>query len=508
MSPIVADRVTAQDRRLRLIVFIAWTLLVLWLVSGHVFWRDEVRAFSLALAGKNLVEMLRTVHGEGHPAIWYLLLRGAHEIVPVREVLPAVAALVGIATGAIIAFRAPFRIGVIALILFSYFSAFEYSVIARNYGIAALVMVAMAALYPRVKDSLWFGLMVALLANTNVPAAILAASFMLFRFVELLSEQPKAARPQWLTFAGNCVLALIGAYLCFRTIYPTFNDGAVSPNLQSLGPGSVVAAILDRELAFARMAGFLPPGVQTAILMLSWLAFLKRPAALASAIAAFVGLKFFFFFIYPSSYRHEALYLVFLLSLHWIAATGVPREPEKTGLTAWVRVAGAWALVEVLVMQTYLLTIPLRMELAGVPYSRGAEVASLLRQPELANAIVMADPDPMVETLAYYTDNPLWFLRDRKFGNVVRLTEQGRKDLTLDHVLQDAVMLHQKTGRPVVFLSLLNLDEVRKTRNMMYANTTTLTPESVRRFKASTRLLADLRPAYTDEKYHVYVYPR
>jgi len=30
----------------------------------------------------------------------------------------------------------------------------------------------------------------------------------------------------------------------------------------------------------------------------------------------------------------------------------------------------------------------------------------------------------------------------------------------------------------------------------------------VRRFKASTKLLADLPTAYTDEKYEVYVYPR
>ena len=507
MSPIVADKVTVQDKRLRFIFFVAWTGLVLWLVSGHVFWRDEVRAFSLALAGSNLAEMLKAVHGEGHPALWYLLLRGGHELVPVREVLPAVAAMVGIATAAIVAFRSPFRIGVVILILFSYFSAFEYSVIARNYGIAALLMFGLAGLYQQVKDSLWFGLIIALLANTNVPAAILAASFMLFRFVELIAQRPKAGRRQWLTFAGNCLLALIGAYLCFRTIYPTFNDGAVSPNLQSIGPVSIVIAIFDSGTAFFRSAGGLPPTLQLALVLVSWLSFSRQPAALAAAVAAFVGLKLFFYFIYAASYRHEALYFIFLLGLHWMIAAGAGRE-LRSQRPNWIHAVGAWALIEILAVQSYLLLIPISAQIAGLPFSRASDLAELLDQHGLSNAVVMADPDPLLESLVYYTDNPLWFLRERKFGKVVRLTNRGRTDLTLDDVLNDAAMLHRRTGRPVVFLSLLKLDLVHKTRNMMYANTTTLTPDSVRRFKASTRLLADLPTAYTDEKYEVYVYPR
>ena len=35
-----------------------------------------------------MIEMLRNVHGEGHPALWYLILRGGHDLLPYREVLP------------------------------------------------------------------------------------------------------------------------------------------------------------------------------------------------------------------------------------------------------------------------------------------------------------------------------------------------------------------------------------------------------------------------------------
>src|SRR5206468_5744344 len=106
----------------------------------------------------SVAEMLRNVHGEGHPALWYLILRGGHDLLPYREVLPIAGALIGIAAMAILAFLSPFRTIIIAAVLFSFYGAFEYVAMARNYGISALVMFALAAAYPRVRSGLWFGL--------------------------------------------------------------------------------------------------------------------------------------------------------------------------------------------------------------------------------------------------------------------------------------------------------------------------------------------------------------
>ena len=156
---------------------------------GHVVWRDEVRAFSLALSGSNVVEMLRNVHGEGHPALWYLILRGAHDLFPYREVLPVAGAVLGIAAMAIFAFYSPFRLVHHRPRSVQPAGAFDYVVVARNYGIAALVMFVLAALYGRVRNSLWLGFILAILCNTNVPSCMLAAAFLLFRFVEMLTDE-------------------------------------------------------------------------------------------------------------------------------------------------------------------------------------------------------------------------------------------------------------------------------------------------------------------------------
>jgi hypothetical protein len=273
-SPLVGSETAEGDRRGRVLLFACWLALVAWLLSTHVFWRDEVRAFSLALSGSSYGEMLRNVHGEGHPALWYLVLRAGHDLFPYREVLPIAGAVFGIAAMALVAFRSPFRFITIALVLFSGYGAFEYVVIARNYGIAALVMLALAALYGRIRNSLWFGAVLAILCNTNVPSCLLAAGFLLFRFVEMLSGGSSPSRRDWLIFAGNAVLAAAGALLCFLTVYPTFNDAAVSSNLSSIGPAQIAAALLDTHKGFSHM--LLGP----AVLAISCLAFIRAQAVL------------------------------------------------------------------------------------------------------------------------------------------------------------------------------------------------------------------------------------
>lgn len=490
-------------------LFAAWLILVSWLIVSHVFWRDEVRAFTLSLSGSDVGQMLRNIHGEGHPALWYLILRAGHDLFPHREVLPVAGAAIGIAAMALFAFRAPFRLPITALVLFSLFGAFEYVALTRNYGISALVMFGLAAVYPRVKDTPWFGLILAILCNTNVPSCLLAAAFLLFRFVEMLTESESPAARDWLVFGANAILALVGAVLCFLTVYPPLNGGAVSPNFGATGGTTLLAGLLDGTKGFSNLVLNVGGALPAILLWVSCLAFIRRPPALIASLTALTALKLFFYFVYPSAYRHEALFIVFLLSLHWMSLAPPTGVSE---LQAWVRAAqtaGTIAFLLLLAVQPLDLVRPLYRQMSGVPYSRSADVARILQEPQLSRAIVMADPDVMLEPLPYYAANPLWFLREAHFGPLFLRTRADRQQISLDTILGDASRLHEKTGRPVVFLSHLQLQDVRPERHvMMYGDTTVFTPESVRRFRNSVRLVARLRPAVSDEAYDVYVYPR
>ena len=502
---LVGDDLAQRDKSLRILLLAAWLALVLWLLWGHVFWRDEVRGYSLALSGTNVTDMLRNIHGEGHPALWYLILRGAHTLFPYRGVLPVMAAVIGIAAITIFALYSPFRLPIVVMVLFSAYGAFEYVVVARNYGIAALVMFVLAASYGRIKNSLWFGGLLSILCNTNVPSCILAAAFLLFRYIEMLTDRKISNKRDWLIFGGNALAAAVGAALAFITVYPTPNDAAVSPNLSHINASGVIAALLDTHWGFSHLfyLGAIP-------LAISCLAFIGRPAAFCAAIAAFVALKFFFFFVYESYYRHEILYLVFLISLAWMTANGAGGGWRQKPWVRYPQFLGTSAFIGVLAFQMILLGEPLLQRLRGVPYSHSAGVAKLLRKPALSRAIIMADPDLMLEPLPYYVDNPLWFLRQQRFGKVVSLSENARRRLSLDDILSDADRLHRATGRPVVFLSQPELQEDHDLQQIaMFDDETISSREGVNHFLSSTRLIARFRtPNASNEDYDVYVYPR
>src|SRR5579864_5307161 len=83
-------------------MFFGWAVIVLVGIHFHEFWRDEVRALSIAVGAPGLSSLFAQLHGEGHPSLWYLLLRGAYAVYGTKAVLPAVSAVV--AAGAVALF--------------------------------------------------------------------------------------------------------------------------------------------------------------------------------------------------------------------------------------------------------------------------------------------------------------------------------------------------------------------------------------------------------------------
>jgi hypothetical protein len=509
---------SARERTTRILLYTAWFALTLLLVFRHAFWRDEVRALSIALAGDSVPQMLRVLHGEGHPALWYLLLRGAHALVPVREVLPAVAFIVAAAAMALLVFRSPFRAGIVALVLFSAFGIQEFAVVARNYGIAMLVMFALAALYPRWRDrGVTIGLVLALLCNTNVPAALLAATFLLFWLVELIGEEGLRWSRAYAWFAANAAVAAVGALLAFLTVYPTVHDAAVIQLQGGITPGLLWRAVsnpIDSFWAFMppNARDTLPDAVFLGILMFGSLAgLLRAPAAFLSALAAFLGFELFFQLIYPGYYRHQALLLVYLLILYWLVAEGRGgrwperwRPPPRLGRVAD---AGTALFLVLLALQVLIGAGLTAADFSGIPYSRSRELGALLKRERLTDAVLIADPDMFLEAMPYYVPNPLYLMREQKFGHVVRFTRHVRLDLTIDDYLRDARALQARTGRPVVILFQRRIDHYSKPFRIPEVHIWSFsgTPEQARRFEAATRRIARLPPTITDESYDVYV---
>ncbi len=518
----------ADDRRrTQFAIVLIWAVLVGLLLLRHAFWRDEVRALSLALQGDSVFAMLRGLHGEGHPAVWYLLLRGAHTLLPIPAVLPLVSVAVALAAALLLAWRSPFSGMVIAELLLGRIGLYEYSVMARNYGISMLLMFLFAALYPRHRDrGIALGLVLLVLANCNVHSALLAGALALFWLLDLWLDR-SASRPAALrNFALNGLIALVGVVLCAITIYPPFNDAAqgfVPPGdtMHRLATALFLPAASFWELAgnglpaAARMMSLWPSHylvasqlLMSVVLFGSTLGLAHRPVALLAASVALLGLSVFFAMVYPGFYRHQGLWLVFLVCLYWIAGRDDTADVPASILR--LRGVGMACFAGLLVLQVAVgLHKVAPIAVGSEPESRSRELARLIdRMPELKDATILASPDYLVEPLAYYLPNRTYLPREQRFGNVVHFTRSARLTIYLQDVLDEARHVRSMTGEPVVILLHERLDPSAPVRAIDEGYNWQLwtSPDQVQAFLSATRRIARFEPVCcNDESYDVYV---
>jgi hypothetical protein len=490
-------------------LFIIWAGLVLFTIAHHEFWRDEVGALSLAIESPNLWSVPLTIHGESHPAIWYLLLRAAFNLLHATWVLPLVSFLVAALAIWLFLARAPFSVWWKALFVLSVLPVYEYSVMARNYGISMLLMFAFAAEYSgkRYRPML-LGTLLFLLANTNVHSAMLAGVFLTIWFLHRVFTRTSPAHGETARFGiatiAAMALALLGIAACVATIYPTYNDLAysVSPHW------------LTRAERAIRVPGFYiddllypmnwPPPIfaDTALLFVLALGLLIDPILCAGALAGVWLFALMFAEVYEGELRHQGLLVIFFVSLYWIAS--VRRRRGAAPEVPWRRVQShLYAFVLSVVLPLFFALGVVRgagkiIRDVDHPVSESQAAARLIgKDPRLKDAIVIAEPDYVGMSLHYYVNNQQYLVRERRFGDSVRFARSSILDLSITDLLSCAQRLHQETGKPVLILLSHPLVEsaAEQVVAVSYAWHFRYSPLELAQFRAATEHIATLRDA-------------
>jgi hypothetical protein len=488
-------------------LFVAWAALVLFTVAHHEYWRDEVMALSFALEAPSLWQLPSAIQGDGHPALWYLLLRAAYEISGSYLVLPAVSFFIAAAAVALFLWRAPFPFALKVLFVFSTFPLYEYSVMARNYGISMLLMFGYAALSTDApRRFVARGIALFLLANTNVHSAILVPLMAAAWFAELLWEYPPA---RWRDALG-IVLALAGVAACIATVYPSnrlYAEGFLSrpilPDLLSAiaSPGVYFPDLLAPVVTSR-------PWVSTVVLYLAVLGLASR---LHLFIAALLGLwleAFLFAHVYGGSPRHQGIFLAFLLSLYWIALRQQPRLLVEKVVRPTLSL-GRLVAIPALLVAGVANAASLVHDDVTRDRSMAYAVGKLLRDnAQLHDAIVIAEPDYALMAVPYYAPNPTYLVREGRFGRYVRFTRRAKLETRLSDVLETARQLNNETGKPIVILigHSLDLKDAERTVDLVYGWKFKLTKADLEAFERSTVHIASLQGAILkSESFEVYV---
>jgi hypothetical protein len=427
----------------------AYAALLVILALHHEMWRDEVRAFSVATRAGSWSALLAELHYEGHPALWYVILRVGFALTHSNLVLPIAGLAVALCAAYVILRYAPFPIWLRLLAIFGAFLGYELSVVSRNYGIGVLFMLLACVAYKARRDQpLILGAMLALAANTSVHAAVASLLLVALWLTDLLDSdtRPALVRPSGI---ASVALALLGVVLALVTARPS-PDMAWAFSASHLDAGRVIRSMLTDpgkglvgyHSASISAAAELPwrvlnidGGVATRIIVdacLAWLAWSLRGSwrALAAIVITIVGFEVLFRNVYTGALRHEGIVLFLIFSICWMAVVRA-KDPSKLAKRV------AFGLLPLFAFQSAALPV-MAVRYIRYPESNSKAFGEWINaNPEYRNAILVAEPDYMMESMPYYVSNPVYMARQGEFHFRVYFDSGPKRklELTLDRLV-------------------------------------------------------------------------
>ncbi len=504
-------RTNTKTSFLTVIILIIWLGLVIYTESHHEFWRDEVRALSLAQDIQSPADFYALLKYEGHPLLWYVLLFIGTSLINTPVWLPVLAVAIAFTAVSIFMFNAPFPLWSRLIFIFGAFSVYEYAVMARNYGLSMLLLFLIAVLYRqrfahpyRLAWALFF------LANTNVHSLILVGLICLIWTWNFFRTQcPISFKQQWGALYLPLLVVLGGILLSLVYVFPK-QDSILVSNSLNLEPLFVIKTfirtILQSDTTFTGLFPASFPGWITVIILpLIAVGLIRRPPLMLAAFGAQIMMGLTFLMIYSGKFRHQGLYVVFIIFLYWIFLDSFKGE-SLSGISGHFFKIGFSALT-ILLIGNLLLTPPIVTKEINTPASASKQFGEFLSgSPRYQNAIILPEPDYMMESLPYYADNSIYFPREDRFGKTVSWADDGETFLSLGELIAIGEDLKAAYNQEILIaIGHWDIDltqpgeEVYSYNKVFHWDAAELTA-----FQSKTELVIEFTPAFTGEKYRVY----
>ncbi len=287
----------------------------------HEPWFDEGQAWLLGRDTTLWDLLAHRVRYEGSPGLWHAILwLLSHGGLPFSY-LWTVSAAFACGGAWIILTRAPFPFFLRVGIIFSYFVAYQYAVVARSYALDLLLIPLIGACFAsRLRRPVLYGVLLGLLANSNAYSFIIACAFA----AEFLLARWRAGGWQRADFAGGALYLVLAAAAVLQAWPPS--DAAFASNADKApeimrGAMLLAEAFVDRlDIGSTTAPGgtmFLLGFVASVLLLLPSLLLLLRARVALLAGLAFAGLLAFSILKFANAWHAGLLYLLWILAL-WI----------------------------------------------------------------------------------------------------------------------------------------------------------------------------------------------
>ncbi len=491
--------------------------------SHHAVWRDEVRALNIVTGSTSIVDLFERLHNEGHPGLWYILLYVSYNILHSPIVLKIVSILIAGIAIYIFLSVSPFAVYQKALFIFGYFPIYEYSVISRNYGIGMLLLFWFCYLYPlRFKRIISLGVILFLLAQTNLYSLIIVISIFFSIFLELIvkrkditAEYDNLFRPLF-----GLALIVIGIIFAVIQIYPDPSSSVYHglPSMIILVKWIFSSMVLPfSSIIFPAGKVPLHLGVElilfTGLLLSVWAMYiylLRKPFILIIFFSSLVGLEMASRIAGATGMRYLGFFYLLFIAAFWLDSSETSEIQVHPAflrrLIALLSNIKKYFICLLLITQVFY-GLPAVIREFRTDYSSSENLGKFIESDaNLKKAIIIGEPDYLVESLPYYVKNSIYIPRENRFGKVVSFTKNNQQNYSLNDLLDTAERLRREYQRPVIIVIGHELNKNGPySITFPYGRSFFYDQESLARLYKSTTRIKRRRQTITDENYDVFL---
>lgn len=285
------------------------------LIASHSYFVDEWQALQIAIQSPDLPALLANLRYEGHPPLWYLLLRALSAIVGPGHALMVASALCAAVVVAVVAIFAPWPRWVRLAVILSEPILFEFGTISRGYSLGvALTFVVLASWDKR--RAFWAAL--ALLPFVDFLFGLIALALIALRW----SERRRGG--VWaLGVAVFAIASILAAWTVlpapdFVSVYPP--TGAVEELTRWMrGIATVMLPVQWRGGPLWDTPWVTPatPLLGIGLLVMAWLQTARDKMERAVAVGFPIMLLGFMVFVHTLAIRHLMLVAVVMMGVLW-----------------------------------------------------------------------------------------------------------------------------------------------------------------------------------------------
>lgn len=308
-------------------------------------WRDELNAFAITWDSPTLSSLFHHLHYEAHPWLWYVILWVLSRFTVSITAFKLLQGVIGTAILLLIALRSPFRTGEKALILASYFVSFEYTVLARMYGVVLLLLLLYCwQRVNRPNNPIGSAVLLGLIASTDSIGILLSLALLLEYAAAVYFQRDTrfsiSRRAGALAVGVYCAITAFAVWsmrtapdISWRTTGRIFRDaGSLSHLFDSFASYTIFAFWSVKS---PRSGFFWDPSVQRPalsfvliLIILAALYFAVRPQPnlLLLVFSAVAAGTLFGHLIYMGSVRHFGMVFMAFLAAIWIWRRSYPAQ--------------------------------------------------------------------------------------------------------------------------------------------------------------------------------------